>query len=321
MGEPTQRRQSFNSAAWVVRGVKRTLADDFQHMAIEMAWPNLCALVASVYMAVSLVFAMGFFALLRSDRSNFSGQLNPAMTDFEECFWMSVAHVVTIGYGGLLPASRLAYLCATLEHFMGILLSALLLGIVVTKASLPAAKIVFSDVVMCTTRDGAPVLIFRVANTRGNFLVNPDIRVSAFKQVKTAEGEEVWIGSALAIQQPPVMAPCFNMVHKINRDSPLFGMSPEEVLEAVGSISASIGATDIHSLQTLYATKLWSVNDIRLRQRFADVLKGDGSGPRILDMRDFNKYMPIKGASDMKERRPSLKEEPPHSLERKQKGS
>ena len=76
----------------------------------------MCTLVASVYMAVSLAFALGFYALLRSDSGNFIGQLNPRLTDFEECFWMSVPHVVMIGYGGLLPASRLAYLWATLEH-------------------------------------------------------------------------------------------------------------------------------------------------------------------------------------------------------------
>ncbi|CAD7701342.1 unnamed protein product [Ostreobium quekettii] len=306
---------------WTVLGVKRCLADDFQHMGIEMEWPNLCAFVASVYMAVSLVFALGFYYLLRSGGHHFSGELSGQMTEFEECFWTSVANVVTIGYGTLVPASRAAYTLATLEHFAGILMSALLLGIVVTKASIPTSKIVFSDVMLMTKRNGVPVLIFRVANTRGNFLLSPDIRVSFFKPVTTKEGEEVWIGSPLEFTQPPVMAPCFNLVHRIGEDSPLFGMSYDELLQSGGNIGASIGATDDESLQTLYARKMWRVQeDVRYNQRFVDVLKGGkGVGPRILDMACFNKYVSNRGADNVVDRMPSLKEDPSQGSDGKSK--
>ena len=44
------------------------------------------------------------------------------------------------------PATRAGYALSTAEHFVGLLLSALLLGAVVTKASIPSAKLVFSKV-------------------------------------------------------------------------------------------------------------------------------------------------------------------------------
>eukprot|EP00803_Ostreobium_quekettii_P008836 evm.model.scf_195.1 EVM.evm.TU.scf_195.1 scf_195:9999-11709(-) len=307
---------------WTVLGVKRCIADDFQHMGIEMEWPNLCAFVASVYMAVSLVFALGFYYLLKSGGHHLTGELSGQMTEFEECFWTSVANVVTIGYGTLVPASRAAYTLATLEHFAGILMSALLLGIVVTKASIPTSKIVFSDVMLMTKRNGVPVLIFRVANTRGNFLLSPDIRVSFFKHVATKEGEQVCIGSTLEFTQPPVMAPCFNLVHRINKDSPLYGMSYDDILQSDGNISASMGATDDQSLQNLYARKMWSVREnLKYDQRFVDVLKGQKGQKcsKVLDMENFHKYIPIKGAADFLERLPSLKEDPSQGSEEKSK--
>ena len=44
------------------------------------------------------------------------------------------------------PGTRLAYVLSTLEQSAGLLLSALLLGIVVTKASVPTSKLIFSKV-------------------------------------------------------------------------------------------------------------------------------------------------------------------------------
>jgi inward rectifier potassium channel len=62
-------------------------------------------------------------------------------------------------------------------HCAGILLAAVLLGVLVTRASIPSARVVFSDVCLLTSRNGEPMLIIRIGNTRGNFLLNPEIRV------------------------------------------------------------------------------------------------------------------------------------------------
>ena len=50
------------------------------------------------------------------------------------------------------PETMLAYALCTTEHFCGLILSSLLLGVVVTKASIPTGKIVFSKVCLITTR-------------------------------------------------------------------------------------------------------------------------------------------------------------------------
>lgn len=46
----------------------------------------------------------------------------------EQCFWMSMTHLVTIGYATIQPVTRIAYTIAIIEHFVGILLSSILLG-------------------------------------------------------------------------------------------------------------------------------------------------------------------------------------------------
>ena len=73
------------------------------------------------------------------------------------------------------PGTRIASAVTSLEHFAGILLSSILLGLVVAKASLPSSKLVFSKAMLVTPRNGVPKLIARVCNTRGNYLLNPEV--------------------------------------------------------------------------------------------------------------------------------------------------
>ena len=106
------------------------------------------------------------------------------------------------------PLDRSTYVISTGAHFTGLLLNSLLLGIVVAKgkispiyeclcqrfnslarnllatsqttrihaASLPTAKMVFSNVIVVRTRNHVQQLMVRVGNARGNILYSPDIR-------------------------------------------------------------------------------------------------------------------------------------------------
>lgn len=59
----------------------------------------------------------------------------------------------------------------------GIIMSAAVLGALINRASIPQARVVFSDNCLFSSRNGEPVLMFRIGNTRGNFLLNPEIRI------------------------------------------------------------------------------------------------------------------------------------------------
>lgn len=59
------------------------------------------------------------------------------MSPSEACFWFSTNNLITIGFGNLVPGTRLAGVVTSLEHFAGILLSSILLGLVVAKGAPP----------------------------------------------------------------------------------------------------------------------------------------------------------------------------------------
>ena len=50
------------------------------------------------------------------------------------------------------PSTRIGYTLCTIEHFVGLMMSSCLLGIVFARASIPTARMAFSKVCLITTR-------------------------------------------------------------------------------------------------------------------------------------------------------------------------
>ena len=277
---------------WRVLGVCHTLADDFQYGCLRLDWLRLWGLVLGVYFSFALFFAALTIRLLHAEHEHFTGELLPTMSLFEQAFWLSMGHLISVGFGHLQPISTSANILVTAEFLLGILLSAMLLGAVVSKATLPSVRLVFSKKCLLMRRNGVRHFMFRVGNTRGNLLVAPDVRLSSFTHVETEEGESIWVAEPLEVVEPPVMAPAFNVVHKIDESSPLFSQSDEELLKKDYSISLT--ATDNHTFQTLYVAKYYTgETDCLTDVRFSDVLKREGN-VRIMDLSKFNNVEPYR---------------------------
>ncbi|KAK9805679.1 hypothetical protein WJX72_011464 [[Myrmecia] bisecta] len=215
------------------------------------------------------------------------GDIPPQMSLAEACLWFSITNLTTVGYGSMVPGSRTANIICTLEHFTGIVMSSLLLGVVVMKASMPTAKIVFSSHALMTQRNGVPHMLVRAGNTRGNFLLNPEIRIAYLRRVVTQEGEVTFLPLKMEFVDPPAMAPCVNIAHQVDEHSPLYGKSAADIKAEEGAVYVSVSATDDNFLQTVYARTVYRFDDIKWNHRFVDVLMQKG-GRQCVDFRKFH---------------------------------
>ncbi|KAK9797007.1 hypothetical protein WJX73_004119 [Symbiochloris irregularis] len=290
---------------WGVLGVSNSLIDDFTFHCLDMPWRSLLFLVLGVYFSIAVVFAAAFWFLLAycgpdcEEFPHLIGDVPRQLSVAELCFWMSVNNLITIGFGNVSPGTTAANILCTAEHFGGIMLSSILLGLVVTKASLPTSKIIFSKVCLITKRNGVPHLLVRVGNTRGNFLLNPEIRISYLKRLVTIEGEVTFSGSRLDYADPPAMAPTVNIAHSIDEHSPLFQLTPTDIIDQEGGIYISISATDSNSLQTVYARQIYRAADIRWDHRFKDMLV-QRNNQQFVDFNNLHETVPI-AAQEMSE--------------------
>lgn len=90
------------------------------------------------------------------------------MDSFIDSFAFSVQTMMTIGYGGMSPDSKecpASVVFVTLQALIGLLLSAMFIGIVYAKFAKPqnrAKTILFSEKAIISTVNSAPCLQFRV---------------------------------------------------------------------------------------------------------------------------------------------------------------
>jgi len=82
-------------------------------------------------------------------------------------------------------------------------------------------------------------------------------------------------------------------MHRIDASSPFFGDDSFEKLRARNAeIFLSLHGTDERLAQPIHARYSYTLNDIVIGARFADVLSTTPSGLRLIDYRNFHSIIP-----------------------------
>ena len=166
----------------VRRGLGRAFGRDVYHGLLVLPWGRFVGLLALGYMMLNACFATAY-ALLPG------GIAGARPGSFSDAFFFSVQTLATIGYGAMYPASLATNLLVAVESTVGILALPLVTGLVFAKFARPTARVLFSRRALVTVRDGRPVLALRMANARGNQIVEARARAVLARNETTAEGE------------------------------------------------------------------------------------------------------------------------------------
>eukprot|EP00662_Eupelagonemidae_sp_cell21_P057340 gene57340-biopygen103860 len=118
---------------------------------------------------------------------------------------------------------------SALQMFAGISLNVIFFSAVSTKFQMPKADLVFSKCGLITSRDGRPCVQFRLANRRVNQLCHPELRLAAMRRHQTKEGEDFMQLTECETIQPQFIRGVYTVVHFIDPDSPLWGITPDGV--------------------------------------------------------------------------------------------
>ena len=165
------------------------------------------------------------------------------VSDFATALLFSIETQHTIGYGSRQTAPKCpeAILVMMMQSCFGVIIQALMTGLVFAKLSRPkkrAETLMFSKNAVICKRDGKLCLMFRVGDMRKSHIVDTHIRAILMKKRITQEGEvlplyqyEVSIGTGnnddddrLFLVWPTMI------VHTIDEESPFYSMSAEELL-------------------------------------------------------------------------------------------
>src|SRR5205085_12171427 len=124
-------------------------------------------------------------------------------------------------YGFMYPVSKAAHELVTLESIAAVIFNALSTGLVFSKFAMPTARIEFTRELTISKLDGEPTLAFRVANRRGNFVMEATVRVSVFRTEVTVEGVKMYrmYDLQLVRERTPALGRSWTVLHRITPQS------------------------------------------------------------------------------------------------------
>jgi inward rectifier potassium channel len=275
-------------------GIERSPQKDMYHYVLKLSWPAFFGIVSLVFIFANLVFASAYLAKPGSIANARPGS-------FEDAFYFSVQTIATIGYGGMHPLSRYAHLLVVLEAMTGILGIAVITGLTFTRFSRPSARVLFSNKVTLTPRDGVPHLMFRMANWRRNRIVEARLRVIMLIDERTREGELLrrQVDLPLVRSETAIFFLTWTAMHRVDETSPFFGPGAIEALRTKrAELFLSLTGFDETIGQTIHARQEYALGDITPGVRFADVLTLNPDGSRQIDYRKFHDVVPLAAARD-----------------------
>jgi inward rectifier potassium channel len=274
--------------AAVMKGQDKGRFMDFYHDILTASWPLFFLQLAMMFVAVNLIFA----TLYVIDRG---GTANARPGSFADAFFFSVQTLGTLGYGVMAPRTLYANLLVTVESFSGILTIALFTGIIFARFSRPFARVIFSRVAVVAPFDGVPTLMFRTANQRGEAIMDASVTVTLARQHTTLEGVTMRRFQELKLMRArnSLFALSWTVMHAIDADSPLYGLSAEQMQNLDMEIVVMLNGLDEILADRIYARHAYWADEIVWDQRFVDVISVNAAGQRVVDLTLFHDTHPV----------------------------
>lgn len=267
-------------------GLHRKFFEDLYHSWLAAPWRRVFAVVSVLYLTVNAVFAAAFMAS--------GGIENARPHSFSDFYFFSVQTLATIGYGKMSPVTLPAHLLVTVESFCGLTGLALVTGLMFAKFARPTARVLWSEVAVVGPMDGVTSLMFRVANARGNQVVEAQMRLGMLRSEVTAEGISVRRQIDLKLVRPStaVFALSWLCVHRIEPGSPLFGETAESLAKSQSELYCSLTGLDADFSQTIHDRHSYAAGDIRWGYRFDDIMGQLPDGRMGVDYTRFHRTLP-----------------------------
>ncbi len=243
--------------------VKRTGLSFFErfsiyHWLINISTLKFIFLIIGVYTFINLIFAFVYFSL-PGDALSVHDLVKCPFGYFYNCFFFSAQTLTTVGYGRISPVSFSANLIASIESLLGLMLFALITGLLYGRFSKPKGNIIFSDVCVLGPYDNITGLMVRLVSATAHTLTDVEASITLALLVENGDARIYdYYTVPLEIAKINSLALNWTIVHPINEESPLFGLTEEDLKRRKMEVLVFIKGFDKHystqvQQQTSYA--------------------------------------------------------------------
>lgn len=284
----------------IAEGLERNFWTDLYVNAMTMSWPAFVGTLAATFVALNFIFAL-IYDLGEAPIAN----ARPG--SLADLFFFSVETTSTVGYGDMHPQTIYGHVVATAENFTGLLLLAMMTGLVFARFSRPRARIIFAKYPVVTRYNGETTLIFRMANARSNFITEATAKLWMLSPTVSREGKRMVSFERMRLikSENPTFALSWTLFHPIDEQSPLFGQDEDSFAESEINFVVSIVGFDEASGQIVRARDVFAAQDVRFGQEYLDFVWVDEQGLRHIDYAKIDATRPVSSSAESAKDAPS----------------
>jgi inward rectifier potassium channel len=264
-------------------GAPRQAFQDLYHFVLVQPWSLFFSILLAFYVSANCVFATLYWLQPGS-----VAEARPGA--WEDVFFFSIETMATVGYGVMHPVTLYAHVLVVVEIMFGVLAVPVATGLTIVKFTRPTARVLFSEQAVITPYDGVKTLIFRVANVRANQILEARMKVSILRYEISAEGHRIRrvIDLKLVRDTTPMFSLSWSVMHRIDADSPLYGLQPEDWIAEDLVVLALMTGLDSTSSATVFARYAYAPTDILVDRMFEDIVSVLPDGTARIDFRRFH---------------------------------
>lgn len=253
------------------------------HYLINISWTKFLLIVFAGFVCVNLFFAILYQLAGIQNLSNAASK--DEMESFLNTFFFSVQTFATVGYGGIHPTGIFSNIIASLESMTGILSFALATGLLYGRFSKPSAKIIFSDKAIITSFKEGKALMFRVANSRENILMEMEANAMlTYLDKSDNRFTRKYYPLKLEIKFIYFFPLPWTIVHPIDEDSPLFGKTAKDLEELEAELLIMVKGFDDSFSQHVITRSSYKHDEIDWDIKFVRAYSTDETGETIVDL-------------------------------------
>jgi len=248
---------------------------------IDTTWLRFFLVVLVVFLAVNMLFAAAYMALGIEHLRGNEADLN----DYQKAFFFSVHTLTTVGYGSVYPDGAWDNAVAAVEAATGLMVFAVLTGLLYGRFSRPTARVLFSNNALVAPYQDGTSFQFRITNARSNVLMNLEARVLLMTVDSTDHQlKRSFVDLPLERRHVYFFPLTWTIVHPIDSASPLLGKTREDLARLSAEFLILIQGFDDTFSQQVHAQFSYRHDQLIWGAKFTPAFNVDARGDLVLEV-------------------------------------
>ncbi|MBY0348851.1 MAG: hypothetical protein K2W79_11385 [Hydrotalea flava] len=275
-----------------VKGMRFFERLNVYHALLSMSIWKFLLIIVLFFITINILFA-GIYLGIGLDHLG-GIETTTAAEKFGEAFFFSAQTFTTVGYGRISPIGFMASFVASLEALFGLLSFAIATGLMYGRFARPKAYIQYSkNALFVPFKDGVALMVRLVPYTK-NYLVNVEARFTiSLKIMEDGVMKNRFFSAALDISKASTLMSNWTLVHPIQQDSPLYGLTKADIATAETELLVFLEGFDESFSSTVVSRTSYTYREFIYGAKFVPMYHPSEDGSTtILYLDKLNAYEP-----------------------------